>query len=106
MKNHLIAEGILDNVLDTQAYGSDQNLSASDVKQLLQSNADLTEEDRTKALSRLETVVLANNRRVDIVLTTGQQSAHNYPYNSEEIGTLMGRNSPKVVPERQLTAAH
>jgi len=36
---------------------------------------------------------LANNRRVDITLsTTGQESAHQYPFKAEDFATLVNRN--------------
>jgi hypothetical protein len=41
----------------------------------------------------LHTLVLANNRRVDITLsTTGQESAHQYPFKAEDFSSLVNRN--------------
>ena len=45
------------------------------------------------------TLVLANNRRVDIILsTTGQESSRQYPFKAEDFSTLVNRNGiPKDV---------
>jgi hypothetical protein len=50
-------------------------------------------------LDNLQVIVLANNRRVDISLsTTGQQSVHRYPFNAQDALALIstkGRNPRK-----------
>ena len=44
-------------------------------------------------MEKLHTLVLANNRRVDITLsTTGQESDHQYPFKAEDFTTLVNRN--------------
>ncbi|MGD0471399.1 MAG: hypothetical protein ABSA54_23750, partial [Terriglobales bacterium] len=79
--------------LETQGLGEDQNLTADQVKQMVEQNPELSEEERQKALERLYTFVLANNRRVDIILgPTGQESAHQYPFKAEDFATLVNRN--------------
>ena len=96
VKNLLTQEGIPAEALDTQALGEEQNLSADEVKQLVKQNPDLSDEDRQRALARLDTLVLANNRRVDITLSPGgQQSARQYPYKAEDFAKLIDRNGPK-----------
>jgi hypothetical protein len=63
------------------------------VKQLIEQNPDLNDEERHKAVEKLHTLVLANNRRVDITLsTTGQESARQYPFKAEDFLTLVNRN--------------
>jgi hypothetical protein len=60
---------------------------------MVEQNPELSEEERQKVLEKLDTLVLANNRRVDITLsTTGQQSAHQYPFKVEDFATLVNRN--------------
>lgn len=95
VKNILIEQGVSADALDTQAFGEEQNLSADEVKQLLEQAPDLSEDDRREALAKFDTIVLANNRRVDITLsTTGQQSARQYPYKAEDFAKLIDRNGP------------
>ena len=92
-KNFLVEQGVPADHLETQGLGEDQNLTADQVKQMVEQNPELSEEERQKALERLHTLVLANNRRVDIILgPTGQESAHQYPFKAEDFATLVNRN--------------
>jgi outer membrane protein OmpA-like peptidoglycan-associated protein len=92
-KNLLVDHGVPADHLETQGLGDDQNLTADQVKQMVEQNPELNEQERQKALERLHTLVLANNRRVDITLsTTGQESAHQYPFKAEDFATLVNRN--------------
>ena len=92
-KNFLVDQGVPADHLETEALGDDQNLTADQVKPLIEQNPNLNEEDRQKALDKLHTIVLANNRRVDITLsTTGQESARQYPFKAEDFATLVNRN--------------
>ena len=105
VKQFLVEQGIPAGVLETQAYGDEQNLSADDVKQLLQQNPNLTDEQRQLDQGRLGTIVLANNRRVDILLTpSGQQSRREYPYESGDFDKLIDRNGPGAKSGIQLAA--
>ena len=95
-KNFLVGHGVPADHLETQGVGDDQNLKADQVKQMVQQNPELNDEERQKALEKLETLVLANNRRVDITLsTTGQESAHQYPFKAEDFSTLVNRNGTR-----------
>jgi outer membrane protein OmpA-like peptidoglycan-associated protein len=94
-KNFLAEQGIPEASIDTQAYGDEQNLSADEVKQLLEQNPNLSAEERQKTLQKLHTIVLANNRRVDLTLKPlGQESARLYPFNAEDYAALIDRNGP------------
>jgi hypothetical protein len=43
----------------------------------------------------MQTIKFAYNRRVDIGLKpTGQESAHDYPFKSQDYATLVDRNGP------------
>ena len=85
------------SALDVQALGEEQNLSVDGVKQLMQQNPNLSDEQRQQEMWRLKTFVLANNRRVDISLSpTGQQSVRQYPYNAEDFARLIDRNGPSA----------
>ena len=92
-KDFLIAQGVPADHLETEGLGEDQNLADDQVKQLVEQNPELNEAERQKALEKLHTLVLANNRRVDITLsTTGQESSHQYPFKAEDFATLVNRN--------------
>jgi outer membrane protein OmpA-like peptidoglycan-associated protein len=92
-KDFLIAQGVPADHLETEGRGEDQNLTDDQVKQLVDQNPELAEAERQKALEKLYTLVLANNRRVDITLsTTGQESSHQYPFKAEDFATLVNRN--------------
>ncbi len=94
-RNFLIEQGIPEANLETHAYGKEQNLTAEQVKELLEKNPDLTAQERDKVLQRIQTIVLANNRRVDISLsTTGQESARMYPFSSTDYAALVNRGKP------------
>jgi hypothetical protein len=56
-------------------------------------NPDLSPEERARIESHLQIIVWANNRRVDVSLsTTGQQSVRLYPFNAKDSLALL---SPK-----------
>src|SRR5580704_6882881 len=75
--------------------GKEQNLTADQVKQQVEQDASLSPEDREKALAKIQTIVLAYNRRVDITSKpTGQESAHEYPFKAEDFARLVDRNGP------------
>jgi outer membrane protein OmpA-like peptidoglycan-associated protein len=94
-KNFLVEQGVPAANIDTQAYGKEQNLTTAQVKGLLEKNPDLSAQERDKVLRRLTTIVLANNRRVDISLTTtGQESARMYPFGSADYAALVNRGRP------------
>jgi len=89
-KQFLVEQGIADDHIDTQAVGKEQELSQDEVKVLIQNNPSLTDSERQRILNDLSTIVLAQNRRVDITLTTtGQQSVKLYPFNAEDSITLL-----------------
>ncbi len=95
VRRFLVEQGIPEANLETHAYGKEENLTLDQVKQLLEQNPNLSAEERQKALAKIQTVVLANNRRVDIKLsTTGQESAKLYPFNSSDYEALVNRGKP------------
>ena len=103
-KNYLTEQGVPAANIETKGYGMEQNLTADQVKQLLEQNPNMTEEDRKAEQWRMGTLVLANNRRVDITLsTTGQESLRQYPYKAADFAQLIDRNKPNP-SEGQLAA--
>jgi outer membrane protein OmpA-like peptidoglycan-associated protein len=94
-KQFLVEQGISEDKIETQAYGDEQNLSVDQVKNLVEQDASLSPEDRQKALQKIQTLVYAYNRRVDITSKpTGQESAHEYPFKSQDFANLIDRNGP------------
>jgi outer membrane protein OmpA-like peptidoglycan-associated protein len=93
-RQFLIGLGIPEASLQTKAYGDEENLTSDQVKQLVEQHPNLSQEQKDKILSNLQIVTLAQNRRVDITLSsTGQQSVRQFPFNAEDSLTLL---SPKV----------
>ena len=89
-KQFLVAQGIAESNIETQAVGKEQELSQDEVKELVQSNPDLSDSERQKILHDLKTIVRAHNRRVDVTLTTtGQKSVKLYPFNAKDSITLL-----------------
>jgi outer membrane protein OmpA-like peptidoglycan-associated protein len=89
-KSFLVAHGVPAANIETKAFGKQENLTADQVKQLVDQNPDLTPEERQRIDANLPVIVLANNRRVDITLsTTGQQSVRQYPFNAKDSLTLL-----------------
>ena len=91
-KSYLIEKGVPADHIDTKAYGVEQNLSDEEVKKLLEDDPDLTPAEKAKFMKNLLTVRLANNRRVDVTLsTTGEQSVRRFPFNAQDALTLLSR---------------
>lgn len=104
-KRFLVEQGIAEANIETEAYGKEKNLTADQVKQLLDQDADLSAEDRQKALQKLPTIVLAYNRRVDLTLSpAGQESARQYPFKAEDFARLVDRNGPRKEGTVELAA--
>ncbi len=93
-KQFLIGLGIPEASLQTKAFGEEENMTQDQVKQLVEQHPNLSQEQKDKILSNLQIVTLAQNRRVDVTLSsTGQQSVRQFPFNAEDSLTLL---SPKV----------
>jgi outer membrane protein OmpA-like peptidoglycan-associated protein len=89
-KQFLVKLGVPGANLEAKALGEEQNMTPEQVKQLVEQHPNLTEEQRNKILKNLQTIALAQNRRVDITLSsTGQQSVRQFPFNAEDALTLI-----------------
>ncbi len=109
-KRFLIEQGVPEASLDTHGYGKEQNLSNDQVKELLDAKdsllAALTPEQRKIVLAKIETIVLANNRRVDIKLNTNNaESARTYPFNVPDYKELVDRGKPLMEAMEKPVAA-
>ena len=93
-KQFLVSMGVPEASIETRGLGKEQQLSTDQVKDLISQNPDLSDAERAKVLHNLNVIVLAQNRRVDISLsTTGQQSVQLYPFNAADAMTLISTKS-------------
>jgi outer membrane protein OmpA-like peptidoglycan-associated protein len=90
VKSYLVSQGVSGGSIETKAFGKSEQMDSATVKQLLDQIPNLTDQDRKKVRRRLPAFVLANNRRVDIVLsTTGKRSTQYYPYTASDLKQLL-----------------
>jgi hypothetical protein len=67
-------------------------MTDAEVKKLLEDDPDLTPAEKQQFMKNLLTIRLANNRRVDVTLsTTGEQSVRRFPFNAKDSLTLLSR---------------
>jgi outer membrane protein OmpA-like peptidoglycan-associated protein/opacity protein-like surface antigen len=102
-KNTLMEHGVPADHIDTRSFGKEDQLTADQVKQQIADNPDLSPDDRQQMLNNLRVMVLANNRRVDVTLsTTGQESTRRFPFNAKDylalISTKGGEKKAPVKP--------
>jgi len=91
VKSFLIEHGIPEANIQTQALGKDDNLTPEQVKEMVDSNPELTPEERARIMKKEQIIVWASNRRVDITLsTTGQTSVKQFPFNAADSLSLIG----------------
>ncbi|MGA8223039.1 MAG: outer membrane beta-barrel protein [Candidatus Acidiferrales bacterium] len=89
-KSFLVDHGVPADHIDTRSFGKDDNLTEEQVKQLMDQDPDLSPDEKNQMLSHLTVLVLANNRRVDVTLsTTGEQSIQRYPFNAKDYLALI-----------------
>ena len=107
-RNFLTEHGVPASDIETRSFGKEDNLNAEQVKQQIADNPDLSAGDRQQMLRNLKVMVLANNRRVDVTLsTTGQQSTHRYPFNARDYLALIntkGTGTNKKPPVKKKRA--
>jgi len=98
-KRSLVEHGVPAASIEIRSFGEQGNLSADDVRQLIEENPDLSAEDRQKMLGNLQVIILANDRRVDVTLsTTAQQSLRRYPFNAKDALALISTKGEGTVP--------
>jgi len=93
-KNYLIEKGVPADHLETKAFGFEKNMTSEEVKALLEQDPDLSAEEKQKLIKNIVTVRMANNRRVDVTLsTTGEQSVRRFPFSAKDALTLLSRKA-------------
>jgi outer membrane protein OmpA-like peptidoglycan-associated protein len=93
-KQFLVENGVPAASIETRGLGVEQQLTAPEVKALIEQNPDLTAVERAKVLRDLTVIVWAQNRRVDVVLsTTGEESVRQFPFNAADSLTLLDKKN-------------
>ena len=102
-KSFLVQHGVPPDHIDTRSYGEEDQLTAEQTKEQIAQNPDVTPDERQQMLDNLRVLVLANNRRVDITLsTTGQQSVRRYPFNARDFLALISlKGGEKTHPPKK-----
>lgn len=93
VKSYLVEQGVPEGDIETKAFGAQQNLTTEQVKASVEQNTELTPEERKRALTRINVIRLASNRRVDVTLNAGgtsETSAPQFPFNSTDALSLIG----------------
>jgi hypothetical protein len=97
VKAFLVEQGVPEADIDTKAFGKEDNLTTEQVQGEIESNPELSPEERQRALKNIVTIRMASNRRVDVTLsTTGQSSVRQFPFNSTDALTLIGGREGEV----------
>jgi len=93
-KSYLVEKGVPADHLETRAFGFEKNMTSEEVQKLIGADPDLSAAERAKILRNLLTVRLANNRRVDVTLsTTGESSVRRFPFSAKDALTLLSRST-------------
>src|SRR6266404_264225 len=107
-RNYLVSQGVPAANLDIKGHGKEKNLTAVQVKSLVDANPELSAEERARMLKKqnMQKIVWASNRRVDITLEgTGQASVQEYPFNAvDSLSLIGGREVPKKAPAKKAPA--
>lgn len=91
-KSYLVEKGVPADHLETRAFGFEKNMTSEEVKKLIEAETDMSPAEKQKILKNLLTVRLANNRRVDVTLsTTGEQSVRRFPFSAKDALTLLSK---------------
>jgi len=112
VKSFLLEQGVPESALETEAFGSQRNLTLEEVKTSIEQSSDLTTEERKRELARINVIKLASNRRVDVTLKAAGQSETSvrvFPFNAEDALTLIGgrtsemKKPAKPAPKKKAT---
>jgi outer membrane protein OmpA-like peptidoglycan-associated protein len=106
-KSFLVEQGIPEASIETKAFGMEHNLTNEEVQGEVNSNTELSSEEKARVLKNIDVIRMASNRRVDVTLsTTGQTSARQFPFNATDALTLIGGRTPvkKAAPTTKKAA--
>jgi len=105
-KSYLVEKGVPADHLETKAFGFEKNMTSEEVKALIEADTELSAAEKQKIVKNLLTVRLANNRRVDVTLsTTGEQSVRRFPFSAKDALTLLSRGGGETPKKKTATPA-
>jgi outer membrane protein OmpA-like peptidoglycan-associated protein len=103
-RSYLVEKGVAADHLEVKAFGFEKNMTSEEVKKLLDADSSLAPAEKQKLVKNIDTVRMANNRRVDVTLsTTGEQSVRQFPFNAKDALTLLSRGGPAQGKAKPLT---
>jgi outer membrane protein OmpA-like peptidoglycan-associated protein len=89
-KAFLVSQGVEADHIDTQALGIEQPMSAEQVKQAVDQEPDISAAQKAQLTRNAHVLALAQDRRVDVTLSTTQQtSVRKFPFNAEDALNLL-----------------
>jgi outer membrane protein OmpA-like peptidoglycan-associated protein len=106
-KSFLVEQGVPEANIETKAFGMEHNLTNEEVQGEVDSNTELSSEEKARVLKNIDTIRMASNRRVDVTLsTTGETSKRQFPFNATDALTLIGGRTPvkKAAPTTKKAA--
>lgn len=90
VKSYLLEHGIASGRIKTAAYGKARNLTRKQVESLATDNPHVSAQERRQVLHHIIIFCWANNRRVDLRLSTGLASQRDFPYDANDLKVLLG----------------
>jgi outer membrane protein OmpA-like peptidoglycan-associated protein len=94
-KNFLVEHGVSADAITVEGVGEEHQITEAEVKEMTQQDPQVTAEQKATILKNLRVVTLAQNRRVDVTLsTTGQTSTRLYPFNAADAANLISPRGP------------
>lgn len=102
-KAYLVANGVSADAIETQGLGEEEPMSPDQVKQAIDQDQNITAAQKAQLSKNARVLALAQNRRVDVTLsTTGQTSVRQFPFNAEDALNLI---NPRGAPGTKKTPA-
>lgn len=94
-KNFLVEHGVPADAIQVEAVGEEHQITEAEVKQMTEEDPQLTPQQKATITKNLRVITLAQNRRVDVSLsTTGQTSTRLYPFNAADAANLLSPKGP------------
>lgn len=107
VRSYLVEQGVPESAIEVKAFGKERNLTLEEVRGSIEKNSELSSEERRRALTRIQVIKLASNRRVDVTLKAAGQtetSVRQFPFNAADALTLIGGRTPakrKAAPKKK-----
>jgi outer membrane protein OmpA-like peptidoglycan-associated protein len=94
-KNFLVEHGVPADSIEVKPLGEEHQITEAEVRQMTEQDPQVTAQQKATILKNLRVITLAQNRRVDVVLsTTGQTSTRLYPFNTADAANLLSPKGP------------